>query len=167
MWEEGALRAARIGQGATSQLNLEVRGDQIRWLDDSALTDAQRAYTDRLVALRLAINAETFMGLFSWEGHLAVYPEGTFYQRHLDVFAHARERQISTVLYLNDAWQQRDGGALRLYLDGESTETFEDVPPRGGTLACFLSEQIYHEVLPTHAPRLSVTGWFRVRPLSR
>ncbi|MGB2150512.1 MAG: 2OG-Fe(II) oxygenase, partial [Cobetia amphilecti] len=33
--------------------------------------------------------------------------------------------------------------------------------PEAGTFVCFLSEQIPHEVLPTHQARASVTGWFR------
>lgn len=35
------------------------------------------------------------------------------------------------------------------------------VLPRQGTLACFLSEDIPHEVLPPARERVSIAGWFR------
>lgn len=162
--EEGELRAARIGHGDQRQINLSVRGDRISWIDAEAPTAAQRAYLELLEPLRVAINARTFMGLFEWEGHLALYPPGGFYRRHLDVFADARERKVSTVLYLNDGWVVDDGGELRVYTDGPSLDAWRDVPPEAGTLAAFWSEEVYHEVRPARADRLSVTGWFRVRP---
>ncbi|MEF1189887.1 2OG-Fe(II) oxygenase, partial [Vibrio parahaemolyticus] len=36
------------------------------------------------------------------------------------------------------------------------------IPPRGGRLLVFLSEQFPHEVLPTNAQRFSIAGWFRI-----
>ena len=35
------------------------------------------------------------------------------------------------------------------------------IDPRGGTLACFLSETVPHEVLTSHRERYSLTAWFR------
>jgi SM-20-related protein len=35
------------------------------------------------------------------------------------------------------------------------------VAPRAGTLVCFLSERIPHEVLAAHVDRISIAGWFR------
>lgn len=67
---------------------------------------------------------------------------------------------VSLVLYLNDAWLPEQGGELRLYLD---ERRHQDVLPLGGSLVCFLSGQLPHEVLPATRERLSLTGWFRRR----
>jgi SM-20-related protein len=111
----------------------------------------------------LAINRELFLGLFDFEGHMAIYPPGSFYRKHLDQFQDVAQRKVSAILYLNDGWQAEDGGQLRIYLEESADSDSIDVLPRGGTLVCFLSERFYHEVLPATRERLSVTGWFRVR----
>ena len=166
LWDEGSFRAARIGSGADQHLAPAIRSDRILWIG-SEPTAPQAAYQGHLDELRLAINPRTLLGLFEWEGHLACYPEGTHYRRHLDVFAHHRERKVSTVLYLNQDWQPGDGGELRLWTTpGAIDGPFVDIEPRFGTLVAFLSEDYFHEVLPTRRERFSVTGWFRVRPLT-
>jgi len=48
-------------------------------------------------------------------------------------------------------------------LDREQSANYQDVPPEGGTLVCFMSERFWHEVLPARRLRLSLTGWFRRR----
>jgi SM-20-related protein len=163
LWDEGSFEYARIGTGAEKQRCPSVRSDRILWLDPAQMTPAQKQYMDALEELRVEINRRTMLGLFEWEGHLAMYPPQTFYRRHLDVFRHARERKVSVILYLNDDWSPVDGGELRIYTEGTSLESYVDVAPRAGTLATFLSEEFYHEVLLAHAERLSITGWFRVR----
>lgn len=157
-WQAGDFRPARIGKGRRLHLSPELRGDHILWLEAArgSLQDFQAA----VEALRLAVNREMYLGLFEFEGHFAVYPPGTFYRRHLDQFEGDTHRKLSCVLYLNPAWQPSDGGALRLYLEGDD---YVDIPPRGGTLVSFLSERFYHEVLPNTVERLSLTGWFRTR----
>lgn len=159
----GAFHAAGIGSGAQHQVQPEIRSDRVCWLDEATQTPAQAPYFAALEALRLAINRELFLGLFDFEGHMAIYPPGSFYRRHLDQFQGVAHRKVSVILYLNDAWTAEDGGQLRIYLDGSENGECIDVLPRGGTLACFLSERFYHEVLPATRERLSVTGWFRVR----
>lgn len=169
LYRQDEFDPARVGTGEDRQLALSVRSDRIHWIDEHEPTAPQRAYMGFLDEVRVAINRETFMGLDRWEGHLAVYPEGSFYKRHLDVFANARERKISTVLYLNPHWKPGDGGELRLWTTPASAGPWQtdgpyvDIEPRFGTLVAFLSEEYYHEVLPAHARRYSVTGWLRVR----
>lgn len=159
----GEFRAAGIGSGAQHQLQPEIRSDRVCWLDETAQTPAQASYFAALEELRLAINRELFLGLFDFEGHMAIYPPGSCYRRHLDQFQGVAHRKVSAILYLNDIWQADDGGQLRIYLDASGANGYIDVLPQGGTLACFLSERFYHEVLPARRERLSVTGWFRVR----
>ncbi len=162
-WEAGSFRHARVGTGAEKRLQTEVRRDQVCWLDETDLTPAQSVWWNEIELLRRAVNEALFLGLFSYEGHLTVYPPGAFYRKHLDNFRGARHRRVTAILYLNDGWKREDGGQLRLYLDESGDGPFVDIEPLGGTLVTFLSERFYHEVLPATRERLSMTGWFRTR----
>jgi len=158
--EAEGLRRAAIGRGEGTQVRDETRGDYIAWLDGAQATAAQQAFLRELESLRLALNQTLFLGLFEYEGHLALYPPGAFYRRHLDRHRDSDARIVSCVVYLNSEWRPADGGELRLFLEEERVI---DVAPRGGTLACFLSGSIEHEVLATRVPRYSITGWLRRR----
>jgi len=159
-YQSGRLTHAGTGQGSEREIRQEIRGDGIYWLDAQHATPAQTDYLERMETLRLAVNRELQLGLFDLEAHFARYPAGAFYKKHLDVFRADERRTLSVICYLNENWQTADGGQLRLYLKNEQTV---DVLPEGGTLACFISAGLYHEVLPAIRPRLSVTGWFRRR----
>ncbi len=161
-WRAGAFRPARIGTGKTLQLRPDIRGDHILWLDEAQLTAAERHYLDELERLRLAINRTLFLGLFSLEAHLTVYPKGAFYRRHRDQFHDNRQRIVTGVLYLNEQWRASDGGQLRLYPTERETGAAVEIWPRAGTLVIFLSA-MPHEVLPTRRERMSITGWFKRR----
>ena len=156
----GRFRAAGIGRGERRVERGDIRGDRILWLDEGTHVAAERAALDLFEKLRLALNRELFLGLFSFEGHYALYPPGARYRRHRDRFRDDDARVLSCALYLNAAWREADGGALRIYLQGGATR---DVPPLGGTLACFLADRYEHEVLPAMRERLALTGWFRRR----
>jgi SM-20-related protein len=159
----GELRAAGVGRGAARMVQSDVRGDRILWLDESAVNPAEASVWRALDALRLALNETLQLGLFSFEGHYALYPPGARYGRHLDRFRADAEtsdvRVLSCAIYLNESWSPNHGGELRVY-EGERVR---DVLPRGGTLVCFLSERFEHAVLPATRERLSLTGWFRRR----
>lgn len=155
----GALSRAAIGRGSGQQRDEEIRGDHIQWLNpgEGAVTDA---YLGVLDGLRERLNRELFLGLEDYECHFALYPPGSFYRRHLDRFRDDDRRTVTTVCYLNDAWQAADGGALRIELaDGRE----HDVLPDAGTLVVFMSADFPHEVLPAGRERLSLTGWYRRR----
>jgi SM-20-related protein len=163
LWRDGGFRHAGVGVGVERKVRPEVRQDQVHWLDPDHLSAAQQVYFAQLESLRLELNQRLFLGLFGFEGHLAVYPVGAYYRKHLDQFAAVRHRQVSCILYLNHAWRERDGGQLRLYLGADGEGGYVDVGPTGGTLVCFLSANVWHEVLPAGRERLSLTGWFRRR----
>ncbi|HUH93488.1 MAG TPA: 2OG-Fe(II) oxygenase [Casimicrobiaceae bacterium] len=157
----GEFRLAGVGRGAGRAMRADIRGDRTCWLDESELAPAERCLWGVLEALRLEVNRATALGLFSVEAHYAIYPPGGFYRRHRDRFRDHDARALSWILYLNEAWMQADGGALRIHLaDGSA----RDVLPEAGTLACFLAERD-HEVLPPQRERLSIAGWFRRREL--
>lgn len=153
-----ALTPAATGRGEGRQVG-RLRGDSTRWLDANAPSAAQLPYWSAMTALRLGLNSRLLLGLESLEAHYALYPPGAGYARHRDRFRDDDARVLSSVLYLNEDWTERDGGALRLYLD----EGEHDVLPRGGTLALFLSAEIEHAVLPARRERLSIAGWLRRR----
>ncbi|HOY71211.1 MAG TPA: 2OG-Fe(II) oxygenase [Methylotenera sp.] len=166
----GLLQPANTGK---NRLNANLRGDATFWLDENSTHPTERAYLALTDNLQLAINRSLFLGLHALESHFAVYPAGAFYKKHLDQFSgdHANTqqakqgdvRQVSCILYLNNAWQASDGGELRIYLDENDTTKTLDVRPEGGTLVLFLSSRFYHEVLPAKRPRMSLTGWFKTR----
>lgn len=140
-----------------------IRGDYIAWLNEQDKNSDIQAYFEQMYALKDLLNQQLFMNLQSFETHLALYPIGAVYQKHLDQFSHgnnAKSRQLSSILYLNDDWQASDGGELRLYL---SENEHLDILPTAGKLVLFLSAQFWHEVRPAKRERASLTGWFRSR----
>ena len=141
-----------------------MRTDQVSWLDPLTACGAARQYLQTLDELRLAINRELLLGLFDFEGHLAIYPPGSYYRKHLDQFRGMGTRTVTCVLYLNRDWTAADGGQLLLYTAPQDPAHHEVILPLGGQLVTFLSARFLHEVRPTGRPRLSLTGWFVRRP---
>jgi len=155
------LRPAAVGHGRERNVDARVRGDHTRWFDATDLTAAQSAYWTAMVALRDSLNRQLLLGMDELEAHYALYPPGTHYARHRDRFHDDDARVLSSVLYLNRAWHDADGGALRLHLDATSPDPYLDIYPRDGALVLFLSADFEHEVLPAARERLSIAGWFR------
>ena len=165
------MRAANTGRAQT-MVNTKLRGDSIYWLSETEATPAQQAYFGEMERLRNELNRHLYLGLDRLESHLAHYPIGAGYQKHLDRFKvngniHLPQRQISCILYLNKDWLLEDGGYLRLYLNtptaAEGVVTAApslDIAPIAGRLVIFLSDTFYHEVLPANRARMSLTGWF-------
>ncbi len=158
----GLLRSAAIGRGDTRIERTDVRGDRTQWFDESNPTTAQTSYWDVMQSLRDDLNRALMLGLVDLEAHYAHYVPGARYARHRDRFRNDDARVLSSVLYLNSDWHERDGGALRLYLS-DSAAGHLDVYPHAGTLVLFLSADFEHEVLPATRDRLSIAGWFRRR----
>lgn len=154
-----AFKAAGIGRQQDFQLAETIRSDHIHWL--SADADATGDFLQWMDSLRIGMNRRLFMGLFDYESHFAYYPVGGFYKKHLDAFKGKSNRVLSTVFYLNPAWQSQYGGELIIYAeDGE--QLLERVVPSAGRLVIFLSEKFPHEVLPASCERKSIAGWFRI-----
>jgi SM-20-related protein len=135
-----------------------VRKNAVHWLDEE---DAKiQPWFDWIEQLKQALNRHLFLGLDSFESHLALYQPGNFYRRHTDAFRGERNRVVSLVAYLNEGWQPDQGGELVLYPDSLASIK---VTPEIGTVVLFMSEEIPHEVLTTQRTRHGVAGWFRVR----
>ncbi len=160
-----AQQLVRAGVGRTQgpSLDSNVRGDSTYWLGTDS--EAERQWLAWAQALQAFLNRRLFLGLFSFESHLAHYPEGAFYRRHIDAFKGESNRVLSVVAYLNTNWQPADGGELVIYPAGDNTSKIS-VPPLAGTLVVFLSEEFEHEVLPAGRDRFSIAGWYRVNSSS-
>jgi SM-20-related protein len=158
----GAMTTAKIGQN-TKTSNANIRGDSIFWLSETTENTNVQAYFNKMHLLRNALNQHLFMNVQELEAHLAIYPIGSAYERHLDQFQHGENtqaRQLSSVLYLNQDWHTEDGGALRLHV---SDSNYIDISPTAGKLVLFLSNKFWHEVRIAKLDRISLTGWFRTR----
>lgn len=162
-WSAGALRPSSVGRGEKLELRPEIRNDHANWIDPDNCSSAQAGYLQQLEQLRQAINSRLYLGLFDFEGHLAVYPAGSYYRRHVDQFRDIGLHTVTTVLYLNQDWHAADGGQLRLYKDLDDPQAYEEILPIGGRLVTYLSADFEHEVRAAKRDRLSLTGWFRIR----
>jgi SM-20-related protein len=170
-WRAGDFQKAGIGRGEGWRLRRDVRGDHVHWIEDAVPPAPLQHALHHLEVLRTHLNRVLFAGLEDLETHLAVYPRGAFYARHLDQFRDTTRRRISVVLYLNAHWRRSDGGALRLWttpvrdsVDPRGRDgPFVEILPEAGTLVAFRSADFVHEVRRARRTRLSLTGWFLAR----
>lgn len=100
---QGALQPAGVGRGSAHGVQEGVRGDHIQWLEPGQCAAGDR-YLAMLDDLRGQLNQALYLGLEDYEGHFALYPPGTFYQKHLDRFRDDDRRAVSAVFYLNSDW---------------------------------------------------------------
>ncbi len=158
------FKKAEIGKGQTQSLHQEIRSDFIYWLGEDSPPTFQK-YLALISDYKKLLNRELFLGLNSFEGHLAKYPPGSFYRKHLDRHQNTKERIITTILYLNTAPSISSGGEIRLYQKSHSELIEKDIPPQKGAFLTFLSGEIYHEVLTSSFERYSLTGWLRTNAI--
>ena len=158
--QQGKLKQAGIGRESKLHIETSIRSDQINWFDENRLNLSQAAYLTSLNQLKDALNQQFYFGLIDFEVHFALYETNAFYKRHLDQHQNQDTRVLTTITYLNENWQDEDGGELCVYVAENKTIT---VKPETGTLVCFLSAEYEHEVLPAKRERASLTGWFRRR----
>lgn len=164
-WNNNEFRAAAIGKGESRIVNASIRNDEVKWLDIDTMTASQAFYYQSMDTLRLLLNRQLYLGLVDFEVHLASYAAGSYYKRHVDQFRGSSLREVTAILYLNDAWQEEDGGELLMYKNIDDEQAFIKVPPLGGQLVVFLSSEFPHEVLPANRQRISITGWFKTRKI--
>lgn len=162
----GELRSVQF------QKDLNVRNDEVGWLDTTRLETTAPALAPVVSLLRgVPAEVERHVG---WP--LAVPPlvqaalyDGSptapsYYHRHLDCSdSRLNPRRLTAILYLNPGFDAtRDGGCLRVYLPRGGG--VRDVSPSGGRLLLFSSCEVEHEVLPTTAARMAVTLWAFANP---
>tara|TARA_Y100001934_G_C12261867_1_gene730432 strand:- start:92 stop:721 length:630 start_codon:yes stop_codon:yes gene_type:complete len=159
-YEEDAFKKSAIGNRTNEVIKKAIRGDIILWIDESNINASEQLFFNKINDLKDYLNRTCFLGINQKEFHYAIYPEGTFYKRHLDTFQNDDRRKLSFVCYLNEEdWKPENGGELVLYLEkGE-----EVVYPFPGKVVIFESQILEHEVKPVNTQRLSITGWLKTR----
>jgi SM-20-related protein len=151
---------AGIGSSANHMIASSIRGDYVYWLDQTRDQTIGPFFTltTEMIAM---LNRYCYLSLSGGEFHLAHYPAGTYYHRHLDQFRERNNRMISVIIYLNEHWSDEDAGQLKLYLENNKEQLVEPVSNR---CVMFRSNVLEHEVLLTHASRYSLTGWLLYQP---
>jgi len=153
--EKDNFKKAGIGKSEDFLIDREIRGDYIKWIDPANAYEPVKVFLSKVDQLMAYLNETCYLGIRDYETHFTIYPEGSFYEKHLDQFQDSGNRKISFICYLNREWIEENGGQLRLYIDGG----YKDILPLAGRLACFVSSEIEHEVLKCTKSRYSLTGW--------
>ncbi|MCH4552263.1 2OG-Fe(II) oxygenase [Aestuariibaculum lutulentum] len=162
--EEDAFKKAAIGNRVNETIEKSIRGDMILWIDEAKADIVEQVFFNKVNDLVGYLNKTCFMGILQKEFHYAVYPQNTFYKRHIDTFQNDDRRKLSIVCYLNeDGWLPENGGELVLYLDENGQETEKVIYPFPGRMVIFESQIIEHEVKVVNTERLSITGWLKTR----
>ncbi len=162
--DDNVFKKAAIGNFVNEHIVKSIRGDVILWMDESEPNLAERLFFDKINSLVDYLNKTCFLGILRKEFHYALYPQGTFYKRHIDTFQNDDRRKLSMVCYLNEAgWVPENGGELVLYLDDHGKDIEKVIYPFPGRMVIFESQMIEHEVKPVNTERLSITGWLKTR----
>src|SRR5690554_5100855 len=163
-YEAEKFRKSAIGNRLNEEIDKSIRGDFILWIDEKNVNDSESLFFQKINDLINYLNQTCFLGILHKEFHYAVYPQGTFYKRHIDTFQNDDRRKLSIVCYLNeDGWQPEYGGELVLYLNENGEETEKVIYPFPGRVVIFESQIIEHEVKPVKTERMSITGWLKTR----
>ena len=155
----GDMKSAGIGKENDFQKNKLIRSDKINWIDDLSKNQYEEIYLKKVRAFIDHLNKTCFTTIKTFESHYANYETGSFYKRHIDQFKNEKGRKYSIVLYLNQNWEEKDGGMLSLY---PSSGVQKDIAPLEGRMVFFRSDEMEHEVHPsTTRERKSIAGWLK------
>lgn len=163
-YEEDNFKKAAIGNRTNEVIAKSIRGDFILWLNEAQAVEAEKTFFRKINDFVEYLNKTCFLGILHKEFHYALYPEGTFYKRHLDTFQNDDRRKLSLVCYLNEQdWQPEYGGELVIYKEEDGREVPVTIYPFPGRVVIFESQMLEHEVKPVKIERLSITGWLKTR----
>ena len=153
---------AGIGALGDHIIRDDIRGDYTFWLDRNRDKELNE-FWDLIDETMFIYNRYCFLGLSGHEFHLAYYPKGGHYEKHVDQFNNRNNRTISMVLYLNTGWQKGDGGELEIFLKDGTSFLVEPIKAR---CVMFKSAILPHRVVASNKPRYSLTGWLLQHPSS-
>lgn len=151
------LKSAGIGANSNFITNKSIRSDVIYWLDRKHNNIHENHFFDLIDDFVKYLNRTCYTGITGYEFHYAYYEKGSSYKRHLDQFKDNRSRAFSMIMYLNVDWTPLDGGQLSIYHQDDS----QIISPTNGKCVFFKSSELEHEVLLSHKPRMSITGWLK------
>ena len=149
--------SAGMGNNKLATHNKSVRSDLIYWLDRKHKNDSENSFFDMMDKFILFLNSQCYTGITGYEFHYALYEKDSFYKKHIDQFQNNKSRAFSMIMYLNNEWKTEDGGELCLH----QKNALLLISPTSRKCVFFKSSEIEHEVLVTHQPRLSITGWLK------
>jgi SM-20-related protein len=155
--DDNAMTNASIGNHQLKNTNQQMRSDKICWLDKSNNNVYEQEFLELAEDFIGHLNSTCYTGINSYEFHYAVYEEGNFYKRHIDQFRSDNKRKFSLINYLNEDWQEEDGGQLYLY----QNEAVQKIQPAAQTAVFFKSDEMEHEVALCKRSRMSITGWLK------
>jgi SM-20-related protein len=153
------LLAAATGNANNLSHDTAIRSDSIYWLDRKHDNKYENEFFDLIEDFIKYLNKSCYAGIASYEFHYSLYETGSFYKKHLDQFQNNSGRKYSLISYLNNNWQEEDGGQLLIH----QTDNDQKVSPTQGKTVFFKSNELEHEVLLTNQTRMSVTGWLKGR----
>ena len=154
------FQQAGIGTLGNNQIKRSIRGDLTYWLEEKRDPELDRFWQLLHETIQL-LNRYCFLSLSGFEFHLAHYPAGAHYDRHLDQFSERNNRMISMIIYLNDNWEKGDGGELEIVSANDEIILVEPIAKR---CVMFKSAEVLHGVLEAHKSRYSLTGWLLYYP---
>jgi SM-20-related protein len=157
---DGMFRPAKIGRSFNKMRAATVRTDHIYWIEDWEDGSSRSEYKAFLDDLRIYLNRSLMTAAQRFEGHYSIYSKGSYYKKHLDQNRNQKRRQFSCILYLTD-WNKNSGGELVIYNRSDRTQLERKLEPKKGRFVCFVSSEIFHEVLPSLYQRFALSGWMR------
>lgn len=142
-----------VGMGADALALADGLSPAWRALGEAFLDPAYRAALTRLTGLDLAA-APLEVNVFH-------YPPGGALGAHPDL----RDKLVTHVLYFNEAWDEADGGCLRILRSKNEADCAHTIAPRVGTSALLVrSNDSWHAVSAVarhcQASRRSLTATF-------
>ena len=155
--QEGQMKYAGIGNDSIADATQQMRGDKIYWLDKKNNNVTEQEFLDKVEDFIDHLNRTCYTGINGYEFHYAVYEEGRAYKKHRDQFKTDNNRKYSLICYLNDDWVAADGGQLVIY----QNDIAQTISPNAQKAVFFKSDEMEHEVLLAHRPRMSITGWLK------
>lgn len=158
LYAQEAMKNAGTGNEELILQNKLIRSDKIYWLDRNHNDLFENEFLDLIERFVIYLNATCYTGITGFEFHYAMYEAGSFYSRHFDRFRNDDSRQFSLITYLNSDWIYGHGGELCIYHEAGHQQL---VAPNNGKSVFFKSNELEHEVLLTHEPRMSITGWLK------
>jgi SM-20-related protein len=157
LFSKNKLIPAGIGNKSKLIHNTLVRSDKIYWLDREHNNKYENVFFDLMDTFVKYLNGICYAGITGYEFHYAVYEEGSFYKKHIDQFKDNKSRAYSMIIYLNENWEESHGGELCIYHANHS----QIISPINRQCVFFKSSELEHEVLLSHKPRYSITGWLK------
>ena len=158
LFAENLLQAAGTGNNILVEHDKLFRSDIIYWLDRKHNNQHENDFFDLIDQFVIYLNATCYTGITGYEFHYAIYEKGSFYKKHIDQFRNNSSRKYSLIMYLNEDWQEIDGGELCIHNGG----TIQKISPDNGKSVFFKSSELEHEVLLANKSRLSITGWLKI-----